>query len=63
MTISEQLKKAIAKASEKQSLRSIADETGVDVGVLSRWLASKRKPGADALDAIAKWAGLTLKKK
>ena len=63
MTISEQLKKTISKAAEKQSLRSIADETGIDVGVLSRWLAGKRTPGADSLDAVAEWAGLTLKKK
>ena len=63
MRISEQLKNAIAKATEKQSLRSIAEESGIDVGVLSRWLAGKRSPSADTLDAAAEWAGLTLKKK
>lgn len=63
MTISEQLKKAISKATEKQSLRSIAKEAEVDVGVLSRWLSGKRNPGADTLDAVAEWAGLTLRKK
>ena len=63
MTITNTLKKAVAKAIEKQSLRSVAEESGVEPAVLSRWLAGKKIPRADTLDAIANWAGYTLVKK
>ena len=63
MTISETLKKTVAKAIETQSLRSVAEEADVDPAVISRWLNGKKIPRADTLDAIAAWAGLVLKKK
>lgn len=63
MTISETLKKAVAKAIEKQSLRSVARESGVEPAVLSRWLSGDKIPRGDTLDAIAIWAGYELKKK
>ena len=63
MSITQTLKKVVAKAIEKQSLRSVAEESGVDPAVLSRWLSGKKIPRADTLDAIAKWGGYVLTKK
>jgi transcriptional regulator with XRE-family HTH domain len=63
MTISETLKRVVAKATKTQSLRSVGRESGVDPAVLSRWLAGDKIPRADTLDAIAIWAGFVLKKK
>lgn len=63
MTISETIKQQVAQAIQKQSLRSVAEEAGVDPAILSRWLNGKKIPRADTLDALAKWAGLVLKKK
>ena len=63
MSVSETLKKAVQKAVEKQSMRSVARESGVEPAVLSRWLAGEKIPRGDTLDAIAEWAGFVLKKK
>lgn len=63
MSVSETLKRYIKKQLDNQSLRSIAEESGVDVGVLSRWLSGQRTIRAETLDALARWAGFVLKKK
>ena len=63
MTVSETLRKNLEKALKDQSLRSIADEAGVDPGVLSRWLTGKRTIRVETLDSLATWAGFVLKKK
>ena len=63
MTVSETLRKELEKSLKHQSLRSIAEEANVDPGVLSRWLTGKRTIRVETLDALASWAGFTLKKK
>ena len=63
MSVSETLKKVVAKSIEKQSLRSVAKESRVDPAVLSRWLSGTKIPRADTIDALAKWAGYVLKKR
>ena len=63
MSVSETLKKHIKKQLDKQSLRSIAEESDVDPGVLSRWLSDQRTIRVETLDALAKWAGFVLKRK
>ena len=63
MSITETLRKAVEKAVEKQSMRSVARESGIEPAVLSHWLAGEKIPRGDTLDAIAEWAGFVLKKK
>lgn len=58
-TVSQQLRKAIAAS--RQSLRAIARETGLDIGVLSRFVRQERGISDETLSVLCKHLGLELR--
>ena len=60
-TVTEQLRRAIERSG--QSFRDIAKETGVNVGVVSRFVRKERGINGDTVDKLCRWLGLELQTK
>lgn len=58
-TVSGQLRQAISASGE--TLREIARETGVDIGVLSRFIRRERGINDETLSVLCKYLGLELR--
>lgn len=57
-TVSEQLRKAVSDSGE--SLREIARQSGIDIGVISRFLRRERGINDETLSVLCKYLDLEL---